>query len=195
MSETALAHTPQMPAAPEATLAEFDRFRSLFGTLIEHTLSFLEPIKDAEAYRAIPLDSEVNYLGTRVNKITIGGLVRHLILAESHWFESLLSIEDGGTIPFPSNASLLAGIEDGAPLAAALRQSWTKAQALLDRYTVDCLDKQVSFAGRHYSVMGMLWTMHGHHAFHLGQIDLLMRQQSIEPPEYMEWPETESVLG
>ena len=59
---------------------------------------------------------------------------------------------------------------------------------------VSDLEKEFSFVGRRYTGMGILWAMFGHHAYHLGQLDLLMRQLNFIAPEYMEWSETEKVI-
>lgn len=46
-----------------------------------------------------------------------------------------------------------------------------------------------------YTVMGFLWITFGHHSYHLGQVDMLMRQNGIYPAEYMEWPNTSTLIG
>lgn len=176
------------------THTEIERFLSLFEQLIEQTFSFVSQT-DLAAYQAIIVDSDVMFLGTRVNKISVSSLIRHLILAEAHWFETVKSIENGGVIPFPANANLLIGVNDGQPLVEKYRHTYeVSRQHLLSLSAVD-LEKQVYFAERQYTVMGFLWTVLGHHSFHLGQIDLLLRQQNIAPPEYMEWREIEGVIG
>ncbi len=180
-------NTSQMPS-------ELQRFLTLFDQLMEQTFAYLKRV-DTPAYAAVPVDSDVMFLGTRVNKINIGGLVRHLTLAEPHWFESLSSASDGDTIPLPGKSSLLEGVGDGQPLVDAYRSAYARCQPPLEKLTETELNKRVSFVGRHYTVMGLLWTVLGHHNFHLGQIDLLMVQENIQPPEYMEWPEVTRVLG
>jgi uncharacterized damage-inducible protein DinB len=176
------------------TMREIDRFMSLFDQLIEQTFAFVSKL-DPSVYAAIPVDTETLFLGTRVNKITVGALLRHLILAETHWFELLTVLNTEEVMPFPHNASLLENIKDGQPLLDRYESVYDNSrQFLLSLSTAD-LDKQLSFAGRQYTVMGFLWTILGHHSFHLGQIDLLLRQQHITPPEYMEWSETGRVLG
>ncbi len=180
-------NTSQMPS-------ELQRFLNLFDQFMEHTFAYLKRV-DTPAYASVPVDSDVMFLGTRVSKINIGGLVRHLILAEPHWFESLSSASDGDTIPLPGNSSLLEGVGDGQPLVDTYRSAYARCRPLLEKLTETELNKRVSFVGRHYTVMGLLWTILGHHNFHLGQVDLLMRQENIQPPEYMEWPEVSRVLG
>ncbi|MEE2031991.1 DinB family protein [Rhodococcus chondri] len=175
-------------------MSERDRFLSLFDQIVEQTIAFAELVDDA-SYTAVPIDTPELFLGTRVDKITIGGLLRHLILAEAHWFEQVRQASPGAAIPFPGNAAALEEIPDGVPLLERYRRDYTNGRAQLRTLTEEDLAKEVSFAGRRYTVMGFLWTVLGHHSFHLGQIDLLMRQQGIEPPEYMEWPENRLIIG
>ena len=100
---------------PNQMSSELQRFLNLFDQLMEQTFAYLKRV-DTPAYASVPVDSDVMFLGTRVSKINIGGLVRHLILAEPHWFESLSSISDGDIIPLPGNPSLFEGVGDGQPL-------------------------------------------------------------------------------
>lgn len=182
------------PAASSGLARERDRFLQLFDQLFEHTLNYVARVDDA-GYAVVPIDSPVMFLGTRVNTINIGGLVRHLMLAEAHWFDSLATAQDGAVIPFPSNAAVLAGVSNGAPLIERYRQSYAEARPKVAQLTDADLEKTVSFAKRSYTGMGLLWSIHGHHGFHVGQLDLLMRQQGIEPPEYMEWPKAQGIVG
>lgn len=172
---------------------ELRRFLSLFDTLVEHTLKYLSR-SDVAQYEIVPVDTPLMFLGTRVNKINIGALLRHLILAEHHWFTSLPEVEPGGTIPFPKNAAALDEVPDGPELLQKYRDSYAEARRSLEKLTAHDLEKEVTFGKTRYNGLGLLWTILGHHSFHLGQIDLLQRQQNIEPPEYMEWP-THEVLG
>lgn len=175
-------------------MTELERFISLFDQQVVHTWEYLEPLHP-EQWSAIPRDSEALFLGARVNKITISALARHLIHAEQHWIEQLHAIPAGGTIPLPGRADALAGIADGAALIMAYREGHGRSLSALRKFTPAGLAKEILFTGRRYTGMGFLWSLFGHHAYHLGQMDLLLRQQDIEAPEYMEWPETRLVLG
>jgi len=148
-----------------------------------------------EIFSEVPIDSNVMFLGERVNSINIGALLRHLIIVENDWISSLKASEDGDVIPLPQNAEYLDGINDGAPLIRLYNQVFEKGTEIFGTYDQHDLDKSISFFDRRYTVMGFLWIMFGHQSFHLGQVDLLMRQYSVEPPEYMEWPETEKIIA
>lgn len=173
---------------------ELERFISLFEQEVLHTFDYLNMLDDAH-WHAIPCDAETLYLGTRVNKITISALTRHLINAEKHWLENISALPAGASMPLPGKAAFLEGIADGSALIAAYRASLNASLQQLRQLQAATLEKEIVFTGRRYTVMGFLWSLLGHHAYHLGQIDLLMRQQGLLAPEYMEWPETTRLLG
>lgn len=173
---------------------ELERFISLFDQTIIHTFDYLGMVKNTQ-WGAIPCDSEALFLGTRVNKITVGALTRHLIHAERHWFEQLGTLPVAATMPLPGKPMALEEIMDGPGLIDAYRVAHAGNLKKLHTLTSATLDKEIVFTGRRYTGIGFLWAVSGHHAYHLGQIDLLMRQQNLIAPEYMEWPETGRVLG
>jgi uncharacterized damage-inducible protein DinB len=49
--------------------------------------------------------------------------------------------------------------------------------------------------GRRFTVEGFLWALYGHHCYHFGHVDLLMRQQDVTPPEFIQLPELERVIA
>ena len=65
----------------KATIQEFNRFLNIHEQLYLQTLELLKDVPD-EVFKSTPIDNEVMYLGTRVNTINIGGLIRHFVLAE-----------------------------------------------------------------------------------------------------------------
>lgn len=173
---------------------ELKRFISLFDQQVIHTFDYLDMLSDTQ-WNAIPIDSETLFLGTRVNKITIGALTRHLANAESHWFRQLASLPALATMPLPGKSESLEDVSDGVALIDAYRAIHTTNLESLHALTPLDLEKEFVFTGRRYTGIGFLWSVLGHHAYHLGQIDLLMRQQGLAAPEYMEWQETGRVLG
>lgn len=178
----------------KATLAELNRFLSIHEQLYLQTLALLEDLSD-EVLESTPIDNEVMYLGTRVNKINIGGLLRHLILAEIHWYKEMKTGKDGHVIEKPINAAVLENITDGKSLIQRYKDVFAEGLSILKTYTEEDLNKEVSFSGRKYTVMSFLWITFGHHSYHLGQADLLMRQNNVYPVEYMEWPNTSTIIG
>ena len=173
---------------------ELERFISLFNQAVIHTFDYLDLVKP-EQWGAIPCDSDALFLGTRINKITVGALTRHLMNAESHWFGQIAPLAAGATMPLPSAPVSPQEAEDGTWLIEAYRTAHKGNLDKIQALTPVVLEKEIFFTGRRYTGIGFLWSVLGHHAYHLGQIDLLMRQQGIVAPEYMEWPKTGELLG
>lgn len=178
----------------KATKEEFQRFLNIHEQMYLQTLDLLKDAPD-EIYDAVPIDNASMFLGVRVNKINIGSLIRHFILAEIHWFKAMKEGESGLVIPKPENAALLEGIPNGKQLTDRYKEVYEEGKVILETYTEEDINKQVTFMGRTYSVMGFLWITFGHHSYHLGQIDMLIRQNDILPIEYMEWPNVKTVIG
>ncbi len=177
----------------ERTISLSQSLCGLYDQQIQHTLAYLMD-QPPQAWDAVPIDSDVMFLGTRVNKITISGLVRHLVEAETHWLRSLPNLDDGQDIGFPVGGTIPQDV-NGSALIEAVQAAHQQNTNLLSSLSEADLDKTVLFAGRTYSALRFVVTIIGHHGFHLGQIDLLLRQQGIEPPEYMEWPNDETLIG
>ena len=175
-------------------MQRMDRFCSLFEQEVLHTFDYLEELSMAQ-WTAIPVDSDALYLGTRIQKITISALVRHLLHTERFWIDAIDSLPPNATIPLPGRPSDLENVPDGEPLVLSYRKSFSENLLRLQSLSSETLEKEIAFVDRKYTVMGFLWSILGHHAYHLGQIDLVMRQQGMQAPEYMEWPEKGKVLG
>lgn len=175
-------------------LLERDRFRSLFDQQVRHTWETCEPLTP-EQWNVVPVDSDANYLGVRVNRITVAALLRHICLVESSWFEALPRLSEGEAMPPPGGMDALDGIPGGRELLAAYRELHERGLANVAAYDESTLRRSFSFVGRRFTVAGFLWAAYGHHCYHLGQIDLLMRQQNVMPPEFLELPEQQRVIA
>lgn len=182
-----------MPAAYHGGMSNVHPFLALFEQQALLSLSILDTVP-LPLWTALPADSDTNYLGTRVHKITVDALVRHMCLAETGWIEQLPLLEPGAAMPPPMGSTRLDGIASGPELVAAYRR-WLahnlQAVAALDEVT---LVKEVTFVGRRYTVQGFLWAIYGHHCYHFGQADLLLRQQGFLPGEFLEYAQTGRVI-
>ena len=175
-------------------MTELQRFLSLYDHQVRHTLRFVEHVPQ-EVWLSVPVDSEFMFLGTRVARITIAALLKHLLIAEGHWFEQLATVQQGGTIPGPPSTTSLSSIEDGPAVLNVYRESHEAALRGVASFSKERLSTEFTFMGRRFAVMGLLWMVLAHHGFHLGQVDLLMRQNGLKPLEFLEWAETENVVG
>src|SRR3546814_11354652 len=69
------------PRAGKAKMTELERFLALFTQQVQHTWDTVAHI-DHPVWTTVPIDSDANYLGLRVNRITIAALIRHPCLTE-----------------------------------------------------------------------------------------------------------------
>lgn len=178
----------------ENIMNEFDRFASLFNQQATLSLDVLENIP-AQLWTTIPTDSDTNYLGQRIQRITIEALVGHMMRAEDFWVRTLSQIQPGEEMVPPVGIKTLDLERAGAPLVGQYRSVLAHNLATLRSLPESQLATRFSFIGRHYTVQGFLWAMHAHHSYHFGQVDLLLRQQGHLPPEFLELPERERLIA
>ena len=163
--------------------SEFNRFLMMWERSM-HRFGVIVSQVTEEAYRNIPVKSDANFLGKRVGEIMIDTLVRHLVVAERHWLRTVVSCEDGAEVPKPE--SIMANAELTHENAAAYyQQEIGAAFEVLKTMAPEQLGKKLVWDNNTYTVMGFLWTVLSHHTYHLGQIDLLMRQHGIYPVDIL----------
>jgi uncharacterized damage-inducible protein DinB len=178
----------------EIPTSELARFRSMFEHQFHHTFTFLASL-GPDDWTRVPIDNDVMFLGTRVSRINIMNLLGHLLMTEADWFTKLPATADLTDLAFQQDFSLTADLADGQDLIARFRASHDATIASLDALTPGQLNNRIRFAGRWLTVMGFLWFVFAHHSFHLGQIELLVRQNGHMAPEFLEWSETKRVVG
>jgi uncharacterized damage-inducible protein DinB len=173
---------------------ELERFRLMFDHQFHHTFTFLEAL-DEEDWQHVPIDNDVMFLGSRVATINISNLLSHLLMTEADWFTKLKATHDLHDLDFHQDFSLVANLSGGKDLVARYRRSHNETISRLDALNADDLTKRIRFADRWLTGMGFLWFVFAHHSFHLGQIELLIRQCGHGAPEFLEWPEVNRVVG
>ncbi|MBA5638684.1 DinB family protein [Duganella sp. LX20W] len=167
---------------------DHERFLSLFNQQVTLSLNTLEQIP-AGLWTSIPADSETNYLGQRISRITIAALAGHLMRAEYYWTTTLSKLAPGEEMVPPVGIPMLELADAGQPLVNQYRQVLEHNLNRLRALSPQQLATEFTFIGRRYTVQGFLWAIYAHHSYHYGQIDLLLRQQSYLPPEFLELPE------
>lgn len=175
-------------------MSDVDRFLSLFDQHVTLSLDVLEEIPEA-LWTRIPADSDTNYLGERISRITIEALTAHLMRAEHHWTTTLGRIGPDQEMQPPLGAGLLELSKAGPPLVHQYRGVHENNLARVRSMSTEQLETRFSFIGRRYTVHGFLWAIYAHHCYHFGQIDLLLRQQSHLPPEFLELPERNALIA
>lgn len=173
---------------------DIERFISLYNQQVTLSLNVLERIP-APLWNSIPADSDTNYLGKRISRITIEALAGHLMRAEDYWTTMLSQIAPNDDMPPPVGVPMLELSKPGLPLVNQYRKILKSNLQRVGRMSPEQLATPFTFIGRHYTVQGFLWAIYAHHSYHFGQIDLLLRQQSYLPPEFLELPEQQLVIA
>lgn len=166
--------------------SEFNRFVVLFEQLSQYTQAWLEKIP-ADKFDWVPIDNSSIKFGERVSKVTFRSLMTHLCISEPGWIEQLRTCENGAKIAIPSNPEFEAKML-GDDFIEIAKQTNLNNLASIKAFSPELLDKEIYFVNRKWSVMGMLWGMYAHRAFHLGNIDIYLRQADIIAPEFFEFP-------
>ncbi len=175
-----------MPIMP---MTEFERFLIMFDRLFDFVETYIHKTPE-DKYEWIPVDGPGVSFGDRLENITIRGLYVHLTCSEDGFTRSLLSIEDGGEIPLPINKELENEVYEGNFVARG-RELHENCMEMMKELTPEDLTKTVWFQGGEYSVMGFLWAMYAHYAYHLGNIDTYMRQGDMNPTAFFNFPQSE----
>ncbi|MFT3821397.1 MAG: DinB family protein [Rubrivivax sp.] len=176
------------PSTPDPVHGiEFPRFLQLFDQLAQFTESWLDRMP-AERLDWAPIDNASMRFGDRVSRITVKGLVIHVCIGEKQWVEGIERIEEGGSIPIPKQKDLEQTLAASDWRGEARRMHAQNMARLRSAYTPAHLRKTVHFADHRYSGMGLLWAMYAHRAFHLGNIDIYLRQTDTVAPDFFRFP-------
>ncbi|MEQ8696888.1 MAG: DinB family protein [Bauldia litoralis] len=174
--------SPDDRPAAEAS-AEFRRFLTLFDWLVRDTSKWIAAAPE-DLFDWIPIDNANVRFGDRVTKVSIRSLFVHQLIAMDLWTRELKTCAAGAVIPVASDRDLAQKLGEGDLLATAARMHEAN-MARLETFTAADLDKPICFPGDRstWTAMGFLWAMYGHHAFHLGNIDLYVRQGDVPAPD------------
>ena len=168
-----------------AANAEHERFLTLFQRMVDHTDAWIAKTpKDKLDW--VPIQTSAMRFGDRVSRVTIKGLIAHIVVGEDHWAHSLPAVADGAVMPIPQYSALQDEFEKGDFQEIAHRTQKTIMSSFA-ALTPAQLEKKVVWAGRTWSVMGFLWAAYAHRAFHIGNIDIYLRQADVVAPEFFEF--------
>lgn len=162
--------------------AERDRFVKLFNRLAGSMIQMVEAMP-ADKREAVPIESPSVRFGDRVSRVTAKDLFIHTVVAERCWARDLANCDDGATVALPRDAALTQELSSGDYLTKA-KSIHSENVAAFSRLGENQLAKTVSFNGSGWTVMGLLWGIYSHRAFHLGNIDIYVRQFGTEPVDF-----------
>jgi uncharacterized damage-inducible protein DinB len=168
-----------------AANAEHERFLTLFQRMVDHTNAWIAKTpKDKLDW--VPIQTDAMRFGDRVSRVTIKGLIAHIVVGEDHWAHSLPGLADGAVMPIPKYSALQEEFEKGDFREIAHRSQAGIVKAFAGLSPSE-LDKEVVWVGRSWTVMGFLWAAYAHRAFHIGNIDIYLRQANVVAPEFFEF--------
>ena len=162
------------------------RFLVLFEQLAIFNEAWLDKMPQDKLDWA-PIENSSMKFGDRVSRITVKGLMVHVTVGECHWVEGIRSNADGAVIPIPKDKPMEEALSSG-DWRANIKQALQDNLAKLKTFDIQQLEKKVVFADHHYSGMGLLWAMYAHRAFHLGNIDIYLRQTDTIAPDFFRFP-------
>ena len=168
--------------------AERDRFLVLFDRLAEWTNKWIE-LTPADKLDWVPIENDAMRYGDRLSRVTTKNLLIHTIVAEYCWARALGECEDGKDIGLPMNAELSEELHNG-DLAGRAGDIHKENLKLFGAYTEEQLGRNILFVDRQWTMIGFLWGVYSHRAFHLGNIDILLRQGGVEAPDFFLFPAT-----
>ena len=165
--------------------AELSRFLVLFDRLVAYTEAWLDRLDPAKL-EWMPIDTPSMRFGDRVGRITVKGLIVHTIVGERYWVQHIRSCPPGGEIAIPRDPETARRVSEGNFRAEARRLHAENLETLRT-FTDTELAKPVKFVGRNWTGMGFLWGMYAHRAFHVGNIDIYLRQSDVIAPEFFQF--------
>ncbi|MFT5181156.1 MAG: putative damage-inducible protein DinB [Alphaproteobacteria bacterium] len=172
----------------EVLSAERDRFLVLFGHLADWSNKWIE-MTPPDKLDWVPIEQDSVKYGDRLSRVTTKNLYIHTIVAEHFWARALGRCGDGEDMGIPSNPGLTAELEQG-DLVELAGKTHKQNMELFGAYTEEQLARHVVFVDRKWTMMGFLWGVYSHRAFHLGNIDIHLRQSGVEAPDYFLFPTT-----
>lgn len=164
---------------------ELDRFLKLFDALVDSNNSWLAGTPK-EKLEWVPFDNENMKFGDRISVITIKSVYIHTIVGEHIWARMLKDCGDGASLKFARDevVALSGRLTTAKDLVGEAMTLHADNMRNFTSYTDDQLAKAVEWSGRKWTIMGFLWGIYSHRSYHLGNIDILMREADQKAPDF-----------
>src|SRR3546814_19615558 len=116
---------------------------------VQHTWDTVAHI-DHPVWTTVPIDSDANYLGLRVNRITLAALLRHLCLTETLWFNTLPLLDPEAVMAPPNGTGQLHNVDPGPDLLPRCELDTFASLVACRGHSVMTLAKPFLFVVRHF---------------------------------------------
>jgi uncharacterized damage-inducible protein DinB len=162
---------------------ELERFLTLFDGLAISTNTWMKATP-ADKIEWLPIDNPNMKFGDRISHITIKSVYIHVIVGECRWARMFSDCEDGSVFkPTPDHA-LTERLMNSDDVVAEGTKLHEENMALFKSYSDEQLVKKVTWAGREWTIMGFLWAIYSHRSYHLGNIDIFLREADEKAPDF-----------
>ena len=164
---------------------EFDRFLALFDALVASSNDWMTKTP-AKKLDWVPFDNPNMKFGDRISTITMRSVYIHTTVGEHLWAKALKDCADGALVKFDSAdvAALTKELNASTDLIGDAMKLHADNMALFRSYGDDQLDRNITWSGRRWTVMGFLWAIYSHRSYHLGNIDIFMREADEPAPDF-----------
>ncbi len=171
--------------SPDTPLGgELNRFLVLFDKLVREGTQWIEKTPEKSLDWTPPSDSGIHF-GTRLRHASIKALFVHMAIADNVWSKSLRDCAPGDTVPLPRDMNFFHATMDGN-FVKNTQALHDETMDVMKGLTPETLGKQIVFAGDKstWTAMGFLWGIWGHRSYHLGNLDMLVRIQVGDAPDF-----------
>lgn len=165
-----------------ATTPDLSLFGDVYRAEVDRLLGVVASVQSTEQYLRRPVETATTFVGP--NALAIDMLVRHLIAAESHWLSLLPSLRAGAVMTLPNPPVLPDSLAKESVEAAYQDKVLVFLPEVLGM-TEAAAREPIVFRSKEYEKRAFLWVLLVHHSYHLGQIDLMLRQQNVLSPEHL----------
>jgi uncharacterized damage-inducible protein DinB len=168
-------------------MTEHQRFLELFDALFIANNRWMD-VTPAAKLEWVPLDNTHMKFGDRISTINIKNVYIHTVVGECGWSRMLGACENGATLKpdLEQGKVLTHQLEKSPDLVAEATRLHRDNLQRFKAYDQRCLEKRIHWMGREWSVMGFLWGIYSHRSYHLGNIDLLVREADAPAPDFFE---------
>jgi uncharacterized damage-inducible protein DinB len=166
-------------------LTERARFLTLFDALFEANTAWMKGTPKSK-WQWVPVENPNMKFGDRISTINIKSVYIHTIVGEVAWAEMLANCADSAVLKMNGEKiqQWTAQLNDSPDLVAEAVKLHAANMKAFEGYTVETLAKKIQWSGRDWTVMGFLWGIYSHRSYHLGNIDILMREADEAAPDF-----------
>ena len=163
--------------------AELERFLQLFDALVVASNAWIEQTPD-DKLDWVPFDNPSMKFGDRVSTITIRSLYVHTLTGEKMWARMLSDCGPGDQFRPEPETELTSRLMSSASLVGDAMTIHRENLDVFAAFSDARLETPIQWVGRDWTVMGFLWGIYSHRSYHLGNIDLYLREAAAAAPDF-----------